>query len=285
MASLLSGRELAGTIRSRVALEAGALPGRPVSLAVVTAAEDPASAVYVASKRKACEKAGMRYVGVDLSAGVSQNDYLDAVRSLNDDPSVDAIICQLPLPPGIDPDAVASTVLPSKDVDGFHPENVGRLWRGEDGIFPCTPLGVMRLLEANGLAVGGLKAVVVGRSNIVGKPMAALLLRSDATVTLAHSKTPDLAGVCRTADILVTAVGRPGVIGRGHVREGAIVVDVGISRDGDSLRGDVDFEAVEPFCSYITPVPGGVGPLTIAILLENALRLRRAADARRAPTP
>lgn len=268
-----------------MALEAGALPGRPVSLAVVTAAEDPASAVYVASKRKACEKAGMRYIGVDLSAGVSQNDYLDAVRSLNDDPSVDAIICQLPLPPGIDPDAVASTVLPSKDVDGFHPENVGRLWRGEDGIFPCTPLGVMRLLEANGLAVGGLKAVVVGRSNIVGKPMAALLLRSDATVTLAHSKTPDLAGVCRTADILVTAVGRPGVIGRGHVREGAIVVDVGISRDGDSLRGDVDFEAVEPFCSYITPVPGGVGPLTIAILLENALRLRRAADARRAPTP
>ncbi len=271
MAVILSGRELAREVTDSIREKLAGGPGP--GLAVILAGDDPASAVYVASKERACRRVGIRSTLVRLPADVGQDGLLRHIRQLNQDPSIHGILCQLPLPAGMDRHRVAMAVMPAKDVDGFHPENVGRLWRGQDGLFPCTPLGVMGLLERHGAALDGMHAVVLGRSDIVGKPMAALLLRENCTVTLAHSRTRDLPGLCRTADILVAAVGRPEMIRGSWVKPGAIVLDVGINRlDDGTLTGDVCFPEVETVAGAVTPVPGGVGPLTIAYLLRNTVR-------------
>jgi methylenetetrahydrofolate dehydrogenase (NADP+)/methenyltetrahydrofolate cyclohydrolase len=271
VAEILSGRKLAREVRREVAARVSSLD-RPPGLAVVLVGEDEASQVYVSYKEKACRKAGVRSTVVRLPADVSREELLGRVEELNGDDTVDGVLVQLPLPGHLSASEVASAVLPEKDVDGFHPRNVGSLWRGEEGLFPCTPTGVMALLDRHRIDPEGMRAVIVGRSDIVGKPLAAMLLAANATVTLAHSRTRDLPGLTSQADLLVSAVGRPGMIGAGHVRRGAVVVDVGISRTESGLAGDVDFEAAEPLASAITPVPGGVGPLTIAFLLRNTLK-------------
>ncbi|NOQ22624.1 MAG: bifunctional methylenetetrahydrofolate dehydrogenase/methenyltetrahydrofolate cyclohydrolase FolD [Candidatus Aegiribacteria sp.] len=270
--SVLSGRKFAKEVRRNLAEEINRIGGRPPGLAVVIVGDDPASRVYVSMKEKACGKAGIDSVVVRLDGSVSQQKLLLQIDSLNQDTSVDGILCQLPLPGHISADTVASAILPEKDVDGFHPENVGRLWRGEDGLFPCTPVGIIALMKHSNIDIDGADAVIVGRSNIVGKPLAALLLRENATVSLAHSHTSDLEGLCRKADILVAAVGRPRFIKREFIKPGATVIDVGISRTDEGLVGDVDFDNVAPICGAITPVPGGVGPLTIAFLLSNTVK-------------
>ncbi len=269
---VLSGKAFAKEVRRNLADEIKLIVDRPPGLAVVIVGDDPASRVYVSMKEKACGKAGIDSSVVRLDESVSQKGLLQEINRLNEDPSVDGILCQLPLPGHISANIVASAILPEKDVDGFHPENVGRLWRGEDGLFPCTPVGIIALMKHSNIDIDGADAVIVGRSNIVGKPMAALLLREHATVTLAHSHTSDLKGLCRKADILVAAVGRPHFITRDFVKPGATVIDVGISRTDDGLVGDVDFDNVAPICGAITPVPGGVGPLTIAFLLSNTVK-------------
>lgn len=271
MALILSGRELAREVT--LSIEAREFRGRGPGLAVVLVGDDPASRVYVSSKEKACRRTGIRNTMIALPADAGEEALIREIRRLNRDPVIHGILCQLPLPPGYDRHRVASTILPSKDVDGLHPENVGRLWRGEDGLFPCTPLGMIELLRRHGISPRGRHGVIVGRSDIVGKPMAGLLLRENCTVTLAHSRTSDLQGLCRTADILVAAVGRPGMIRADWVKPGAVVLDVGINRlDDGTLTGDVDYPGVEPLASAITPVPGGVGPLTIAFLLGNTVK-------------
>jgi methylenetetrahydrofolate dehydrogenase (NADP+)/methenyltetrahydrofolate cyclohydrolase len=277
LASLLRGRELAALIEAGV-LERVSRMDPPPALGVVLAGDDPASASYVRSKEKACARTGIRSVVVRLGSSASGREVVEAVAALDSEGVVDGILCQLPLPGRADPGLVASAIPPRKDVDGLNPVNVGRLWRGEDCIAPCTPAGIMRLLAHHGIEVRGRRAVVVGRSHIVGRPMAAMLIAADATVTVAHSRTPDLEAVCREADILVSAAGIPGLIRATHVREGAVVVDVGTSRTEKGLTGDVAFEEVEGIASGITPVPGGVGPLTIAMLLENTLKCRAARD-------
>ena len=270
--SLLSGRKFAKEVRRNLAEEINKIGGRPPGLAVVIVGDDPASRVYVSMKEKACGKIGIVSTVVRLDESVSQEELLLQIDSLNQDLSIDGILCQLPLPDQISVDTVASAILPEKDVDGFHPVNVGRLWRGEDGLFPCTPVGIIAIMKHHGIDIDGADAVIVGRSNIVGKPMAALLLRESATVSVAHSHTSDLQGLCRRADILIAAVGRPRFITKEFVKPGATVIDVGISRTDDGLVGDVDFENVAPICGAITPVPGGVGPLTIAFLLSNTVK-------------
>lgn len=270
--SILSGRKFAKEVRKNLSDEIERFGGRPPGLAVVIVGDDPASRVYVSMKDKACRKVGIVSTAVKLAETVSQEELLKQIDRLNNDSSIDGILCQLPLPDHISADIVASAILPEKDVDGFHPENVGRLWRGEDGLFPCTPVGIIALMKHSGIEIDGANAVIVGRSNIVGKPMAALLLREHATVTLAHSHTSDLQGLCGTADILIAAVGRPHFIKREFVKPGATVIDVGISRTEEGLVGDVDFDNVIDTCGAITPVPGGVGPLTIAFLMSNTVK-------------
>jgi methylenetetrahydrofolate dehydrogenase (NADP+) / methenyltetrahydrofolate cyclohydrolase len=272
---ILSGVELAGRIRSRLASEIASTGGRPPGLAVVMVGDDPASSVYVSSKEKACARIGMAGSVLRLRGDSTQEEALAAVRALNEDPAVDGILCQLPLPAHISPSAVSSAIDPSKDVDGLHPENVGRLWRGEEGLFPCTPLGIMALLGEYRIGIEGVRVVVIGRSDIVGKPIAAMMLHANATVTLAHSHTRELQNLCREADVLVAAVGRPGMITREFLKQGSVVIDVGISRTSDGLRGDVDFGSASHVCSAVTPVPGGVGPLTIALLLSNTVKAWR----------
>ena len=269
---ILSGRKFAKEVRRNLAEEINRISGRPPGLAVVIVGDDPASRVYVSMKEKACGKVGINSTVVRLDESVLQEELLSKIDSLNKDTSVDGILCQLPLPGQISADIIASAILPEKDVDGFHPVNVGRLWRGEEGLFPCTPVGIIALLKYSNIQIDGSDAVIVGRSNIVGKPMAALLLRESATVSIAHSHTSDLKGLCRKADILVAAVGRPRFITAEFIKPGATVIDVGISRTDDGLAGDVDFENVAPICGAITPVPGGVGPLTIAFLLSNTVK-------------
>ena len=269
---ILSGREFAKTVRRSIAEEISQTGGRPPGLAVVIVGDNPASQVYVSMKEKACKKAGLISRIVHLEEAVSEGELLREIENLNQDSSIDGILCQLPLPEHISDETVASSILPSKDVDGFHPVNVGRLWRGEEGLFPCTPVGIIALLKHSGIQIDGVNAVIVGRSNIGGKPMAALLLREHATVTIAHSHTPDLPGLCRQADILIAAVGKPQFINSEFVKPGATLIDVGITRTSEGLRGDVDFEQVEDICGAITPVPGGVGPLTIAFLLSNTVK-------------
>ena len=275
MTEVLSGRKYARDVRKSVRERVSSLSGPPPGLAVIMVGDDPASSVYVASKEKACKKVGFKSRVIRFPEKTSREQLLQTVDELNHDHSIHGILVQLPVPPHISSSAVAAAVLPEKDVDGFHPINVGRLWRGEKGLFPCTPRGVIGLLHHHGIPLEGKNAVIVGRSNIVGKPMAALLLRENCTVTLAHSRTTDLSGKCREADILVAAVGKPGLITSEYVKQGAVVIDVGINRDQNGkLSGDVDYDGVFHLCSAITPVPGGVGPLTIAFLLENTLLAR-----------
>ena len=303
-ANLLDGTAVARKIREGARLEAEAVAaatGRAPRLRVLLAGEDPASESYVRAKSQAAAAAGLRAETVRLPADVAPEEILDRVAAANGDEDVDGLLVQLPLPPGHDARRVLDAVDPGKDVDGFHPENVGLLHQGRPRFTPCTPAGILALLDEIGLPIAGRRAVVVGRSDIVGKPVATLLTARDATVTVAHSRTKDLPAVCREAEILVVAIGRPGFITADFVKPGAVVVDVGVNRvtspqeappglrasaalrdrlarRGYALVGDVDFEAAAPIAGWITPVPGGVGPLTVAMLLKNtvlAARMRR----------
>jgi methylenetetrahydrofolate dehydrogenase (NADP+)/methenyltetrahydrofolate cyclohydrolase len=274
-ARILDGKSLAAQIRGAVKREVEALAQRGIrpGLAVILAGEDPASRVYVRNKVRACEETGVRSQLFELPSNVSEEALIDRVLALDDDEEVHGILVQLPLPKHIDSRKVLAAVSPAKDVDAFHALNLGALLEGHPRLLPCTPAGVMRLIEHAGVPVAGAHAVVVGRSNIVGKPLALLLLQKDATVTICHSKSQDLEGLTRSADILVGAVGRPKLIGARMVKPGACVIDVGVNRLSDgSLCGDVDFGPVSETAGWITPVPGGVGPMTIAMLLENCLR-------------
>ena len=261
--------EIVETLAKR--LEAAGSP--PVCLATVLVGDDKPSQIYVRNKNRKAEQAGMRSRHVELPADTSQADVEAAVASLASDSGVHGILVQLPLPTGLDADAVLGLIPPEKDVDGLTERSLGRLVRGVPGLVPCTPLGVLRLLERYGVEISGASAVVVGRSTLVGSPLSILLARkgTDATVTLAHSRTPDLMEVCRRADILVAAAGQARMITAGHVKPGAAVIDVGISRSDEGLVGDVDFEPVAEVAGWVTPMPGGTGPMTIACLLENTL--------------
>lgn len=272
-ATLIDGRAVAKAWKENAAARAQEMIARGVTphLAVVLVGENPASQVYVRNKENACIKAGIRSTVIRLPADCAQETLEDAVRRLNEDASVDGVLVQLPLPQGLDEEAVLRLIDPEKDVDGFHAVNVGRLASGQPGFVPCTPLGVMKLLEAYGIDPCGKRAVVIGRSNIVGKPMAMLLLAANATVTVCHSRTQNLAEIAREADILVAAVGRPRFVTADMVKPGAAVIDVGINRVDGQLVGDVDFDAASEKAGLITPVPGGVGQMTIAMLLANTL--------------
>jgi len=274
-AALIDGKAIAATFRQELAVRVARLKDRGVvpGLAVLLVGEDPASQVYVRNKALACESTGIHSEVHRLSAGTSQAQLIAFVERLNADPAIHGILVQLPLPRPLDSRAVIEAIRPDKDVDGFHYFNVGSLVVGEPAFYPCTPWGVMKMLEHEGVAIEGAHAVVVGRSTIVGKPMALLLLNAGATVTICHSKTRDLAAMTRQADILVAAVGKARMILRDMVKPGAVVIDVGINRLADGkLAGDVDFEAVREVASRITPVPGGVGPMTIAMLLGNTVK-------------
>lgn len=270
-ARIIDGKAAAATLRTAVAMRAAALPLQP-GLAVVLVGNDPASASYVRSKDKAAEQAGLAVRTIRLPTVVSQAALLDQIMDLNADPAIDGILVQLPLPPHIDSEAVIEAIDPAKDVDGFHPINAGRLALGRPAFVPCTPLGVMRLLAFAEVPVQGARAIVLGRSAIVGRPMAALLLAADATVTIAHSRTRDLPAECRRADIVIAAVGKPELVTGDWIAAGAAVIDVGINRLTDGrLVGDVAFESCRAVAGAITPVPGGVGPMTIACLLDNTV--------------
>ncbi|MDX2054139.1 MAG: bifunctional methylenetetrahydrofolate dehydrogenase/methenyltetrahydrofolate cyclohydrolase FolD [Polyangiaceae bacterium] len=285
MAMLMDGKAVAQKVRTEVSREVARFRdrfGRAPGLDVVLAGEDPASAVYVRNKEKAAEEVGMRGRVHRLPKTVTEREILDLVAQLNRDLEVDGILVQLPLPEGVPAAQILHAIDPCKDVDGFHAANVHALWTGQPGLVPCTPRGCIRLLKEANVSLAGARAVVVGRSNIVGKPMAALLLQENATVTIAHSKTAELAARCREADILVAAIGRAKFITAEFVKPGAVVLDVGMNRDENGkLCGDVDFAQVEPLARAITPVPGGVGPMTIAMLLENTVQaaFRRAGSA------
>lgn len=280
-AQILDGKALAAEIRSEVKTQVAALAEKGVStaLAVILVGDDSASQVYVRNKIKACADTGIRSLEFRMPAETTQQQLLAKIAELNADESVDGILVQLPLPKQINADAVISAIDPAKDVDGFHVANAGALVTGKQGFVPCTPFGVMRLIEKSGVNPRGKSAVIVGRSNIVGKPMALLLLAADATVTVAHSRTPDLSAVTRNADILVAAVGRAKLIKADMVKPGAVVIDIGMNRDENGkLCGDVDFAEVKEVAGSITPVPGGVGPMTIAMLMQNtvlAAQMRR----------
>jgi len=269
--TLLDGKALAAKVKDQVREEVGMLRRRP-GLAVVLVGNDPASRVYVTSKRKDCEECGLYSEEYTLLESVTQAELLELIESLNEREDIDGILVQLPLPRHLDEAAVLDAIAPEKDVDGFHPMNVGHLFIGRPGFLPCTPAGVMELLDEYGIDPAGKRAVIVGRSNIVGKPMAMLLLRRDATVTVCHSKTPELGEICREADILVSAVGRRGLITGEMIKPGAAVIDVATNRDENGkLCGDVDFSAAVERAAFLTPVPGGVGPMTRAMLMKNTL--------------
>jgi methylenetetrahydrofolate dehydrogenase (NADP+)/methenyltetrahydrofolate cyclohydrolase len=280
MAKLIDGKLVAQTVRNEVArgvAEFRAQYGRAPGLHVILAGDDPASAVYVRNKEKAALEVGMEGKVHRLPASVSEAALLGLVGELNRDASIDGILIQLPLPSGIRSSVVVQAVNPSKDVDGLHTVSAGALWSNRPGLVPCTPRGCLRLLDHAEVNLEGARAVVVGRSTLVGKPVAALLLDRNATVTIAHSKSRDLGALCREADVLVAAVGRRAIIGTSFVKPGAVVIDVGMNRDEQGkLCGDVDFAAVEKVAGAITPVPGGVGPMTIAMLLDNTLLAARA---------
>jgi methylenetetrahydrofolate dehydrogenase (NADP+)/methenyltetrahydrofolate cyclohydrolase len=279
---LLDGKTAAAAIKDEVAAQVATLAGRRPTIALVRVGEDPASRVYVAAKARACEECGIESRNTHLPEDASEAEVLSVLRGFNDDPGVDGILLQLPLPRQIDSDRAIATISPEKDVDGFHPESLGRLAAGRPRFVPCTPLGIRELLVRNGIRTAGAHVVVLGRSVIVGKPMALLLALKgpggDATVTICHSRSRDVAAHTRAADIVIAAMGVPRFLKGDMVREGAVVVDVGINRvedpsakKGYALVGDVDFEAVAPRASFITPVPGGVGPMTVAMLMSNTL--------------
>lgn len=273
--SIINGKEIGQEIRKSVAERVAQLKEKGVTpgLAVILVGDNPASQTYVRNKQKSCEAIGIFSELVKLPQEVTEQELLEQIRSLNNRNDIHGILVQLPLPKHIDEDKVIATISPEKDVDGFSPVSVGKMMLGQDTYLPCTPFGVMKLLEYSGIDVAGKHAVVVGRSHIVGKPMGQLLLQKDATVTYTHSKTPDLPSITKQADIIVAAVGRPNFITKEHVKPGAVVIDVGINRDeNNKLIGDVNFAEVEPIASHITPVPGGVGPMTITMLLFNTVQ-------------
>lgn len=276
-AQLIHGKHVAAAVHEEVAKEVAALTarGRVPGLGVVLVGADPASRVYVNMKRKACKKLGIHSEEITLDTDASQEEALDAVAKLNRDNQIDGILVQLPLPTQIDPHAVLEAVAPEKDADGFHPLNVGRVYVGKGTLYPCTPLGCIRLIESIGYDLKGKKAVVVGRSNIVGRPLAHMLLMRHATVTVCHSRTVDLAGEVARADVLISAVGAPGAIKGEWIKPGAVVIDVGVNRVEGKLVGDVEFAAAAERAAWITPVPGGVGPMTIAMLMHNTVLLAR----------
>ena len=275
MANIINGKEISAAIRAeikeateRLVAESGVRPG----LAVIIVGEDPASQVYVRNKKRACDEVGFYSESYELPESTTQDELNALVDRLNKDEKIHGILCQLPLPKHLDENEVIMRIDPKKDVDAFHPENVGKIMIGDYSFLPCTPAGVMALLERSGIDVCGKECVVVGRSNIVGKPQAMLLLHANGTVTICHSRTKNLAEVCRRADILVAAIGKADFFTGDMIKEGAVVIDVGMNRRADGkLTGDVDFASVEPKASYITPVPGGVGPMTITMLMQNTL--------------
>lgn len=274
-AELIDGKKVSAEVRAQIALEVAEFVregGRTPVLATVIVGKDPASEVYVANKHRACEEAGMESVHHGLPGDTSQEDLLALVADLGADDSVDGILVQLPVPDHIDPDAVVAAINPAKDVDGLSPVSAGLLAGGNPGMVPCTPAGVIKLIDHAGAELTGAEAVIVGRSKLVGRPLISLLLDRNATVTVCHSRTRDLAAVCRRADVLIAAVGVPKLVGVDFVKPGAVVIDVGINRTEVGLIGDVDFEPVSQVAGAITPVPGGVGPMTIAMLLSNNLR-------------
>ncbi len=274
MARLINGKEIAARVKAQVASEVEDLLKRGVKpgLAVVIVGDDPASHTYVNNKKKACELVGIHSEEYALPAATTQQEVMDLVKVLNAKNEINGILVQSPLPEGLDEEAVVEAINPKKDVDAFHPSNVGRIMIGNFDFLPCTPAGVIELLRSENIDISGKNCVVIGRSNIVGKPMAMLLLHNNGTVTICHSKTKNLKQVCQSADILVAAVGIPKFVTADMVKPGAIVIDVGMDRDENGkLCGDVDFDEVEPVASYITPVPGGVGPMTIAMLMKNTV--------------
>jgi len=278
-ARVIDGKAVAAAVRERVKVDVAAYEqeaGRVPGLATVLVGEDPASQVYVGMKRRNTEDVGMRSIHHEPEASIREDELLDLVRSLNEDDEVDGILVQLPLPAHIDENAIVAAIDPAKDVDGLTPINAGLLAHGDPGLVPCTPAGVMELLAHEGVELEGAEAVVVGRSKLVGVPVARLLLQANATVTICHSRTRDLDATCRRADVLVAAVGVPRLLGAEAVKPGAVVIDVGMNRLEDGLAGDVDYEAAAEVASAITPVPGGVGPMTIAMLLSNTLQAARA---------
>ena len=275
MAVILDGKMLSAKFRENLKKETAELKaktGKIPGIAVILAGDDPASNVYVNSKEKAALDAGFYSVVERISTDVTTEDILALVNKYNNDDKIHGILVQLPLPKGCDEKRILRAIKPEKDVDGFHPYNVGLLNIGEDCLMPCTPFGVMNMMADYGIELTGKNAVVIGRSNIVGKPVAAMLTKANATVTICHSKTKDLPAVCANADILVAAIGKPKFVTKEFVKDGAVVIDVGINRVDGKLCGDVDFEDVKDKCSYITPVPGGVGPMTITTLMQNTLK-------------
>lgn len=274
MAAIIDGKKISAQVkdecRDRVANE-----GLDVTLAVIQVGNDPASTVYVGNKKKACEYIGIQSLSYELPEETTEQELLSLVEELNQKKSVNGILVQLPLPSHIDEDKIIEAISPKKDVDGFHPQSVGALSIGQPGFVSCTPAGIIQLLKRSGVEIDGKECVIVGRSNIVGKPMAMLMLRENATVTICHSHTKNLAEVTKRADILIVAIGKPKFITADYVKEGAVVIDVGIHRpEGGKLCGDVDFNSVEPVASLITPVPGGVGPMTIAMLMNNCVEAK-----------
>ena len=274
MAQIIDGKAISAQIKDELKEKVAAMKeqGIEVTLAVIQVGNDPASSVYVGNKKKACAYIGIRSLAYELPEETTQQELLDLIDDLNQRKDVNGILVQLPLPAQIDEEAVLNRIDPLKDVDGFHPQNVGALCIGKPGFVSCTPAGIIQLLKRSGIEIAGKECVVIGRSNIVGKPMALLLLRENGTVTVAHSRTKDLKEVTKRADILVVAIGKPKMITADYVKDGAVVIDVGIHRnEQNKLCGDVDFESVEPKCCAITPVPGGVGPMTIAMLMNNCV--------------
>ena len=277
-AKIIDGKEISAYIKEKAAKEAAELAktGRAPCLAVIKVGDDPASAVYVNNKKKACALCGITSLGYELPEETTEEQLLDVIGSLNNDDAVDGILCQLPLPAHINENNIINAIAPEKDVDGFHPVNVGCLLTGGDGFIPCTPAGIIEMLKYEGIEIGGKNCAVIGRSNIVGKPAALLMLRENATVTVCHSRTRDLKNIVSQADIIIAAVGKANFVTADMVKPGAVVIDVGINRMADKkLRGDVDFEAVAEKAAAITPVPGGVGPMTIAMLMQNTVEACR----------
>lgn len=275
MAIIIDGKKVSAQVKEQVRIETEELVKKGIKpgLAVIIVGDDPASRVYVNNKKKACEKVGFLSKEFALPATTTQEELLSLVKELNEDKEINGILCQLPLPKGLDEKAVIEAISPLKDVDAFHASNVGKIMIGDYDFLPCTPAGVMEMLHSYNIPVEGKKCVVIGRSNIVGKPMAMLLLHENGTVTITHSRTKNLKEVTKRADILVAAIGKPKFVTADMVKEGAVVIDVGMDRDENGkLCGDVDFENVKEKCSAITPVPGGVGPMTIAVLMKNTLK-------------
>lgn len=274
MAQLIDGKLISQQIKDELKEKVASLKaqGREIGMAVIQVGNDPASSVYVGNKKKACAYIGIRSESYELPEETTQEELLSLIEKLNNDNNIHGILVQLPVPKHINEDTIIKAISPKKDVDGFHPQSVGALSIGQPGFVSCTPAGVIQLLKRSDVSIDGKNCVVIGRSNIVGKPMALLLLRENGTVTITHSHTKNLKEVCKQADILVVAIGRPKMIDASYVKEGAVVIDVGIHRnENNKLCGDVDFDSVEPVASKITPVPGGVGPMTIAMLMNNCV--------------